>query len=157
MQYHFVTVWKYEAPVEKIWPILQDVEKWPSWWKGVINVETLQKGDKDNVGAVQRYTWRSRLPYNLVFDTRVVSVVPYKEIVGEASGELAGQGVWKVSQENSITTMIYNWDVATTRAWMNLMGPLARPFFAWNHDVVMHWGGEGLARLLGTPLIELSS
>ena len=30
----------------------------------------------------------------------------------------------------------------------------ARPFFAWNHDVIMRWGGEGLAKLLGTPLIE---
>jgi hypothetical protein len=36
---------------------------------------------------------------------------------------------------------------------MNLLAPLARPVFAWNHDVVMRWGGEGLARLLGTRLV----
>lgn len=35
---------------------------------------------------------------------------------------------------------------------MNLLAPVARPLFAWNHDVVMTWGGEGLARLLGAHL-----
>jgi hypothetical protein len=36
---------------------------------------------------------------------------------------------------------------------MNWLGPLARPAFAWNHDVVMHAGGEGLARRLGARLL----
>lgn len=31
---------------------------------------------------------------------------------------------------------------------MNLLAPLARPLFAWNHDVVMAWGLAGLLRLL---------
>jgi Polyketide cyclase / dehydrase and lipid transport len=153
-QYHFVTVWKYEAPVEKIWPILRDAEKWPSWWKGVRKVETLQPGDENGVGSVQRYTWRSQLPYNLVFDMRVVRVVPFKEIEGDASGELVGKGLWYLSREGSITRMQYNWDIATTKPWMNTLEPIARPFFAWNHDAVMRWGGKGLAKLLGTPLIE---
>jgi hypothetical protein len=37
---------------------------------------------------------------------------------------------------------------------MNLLAPIARPLFKWNHDVVMHWGGEGLARRLGVRLVE---
>ncbi|HLE64007.1 MAG TPA: hypothetical protein VI750_12735 [Pyrinomonadaceae bacterium] len=39
--------------------------------------------------------------------------------------------------------------MATTKAWMNLLAPLARPLFSWNHDVVMGWGGEGLKKQLG--------
>ena len=152
--YHFVTVWKYKAPVETIWPILRDAEKWPSWWKGVRKVETLEPGDADGIGLLQRFTWRSQLPYNLVFDTRVVRVVPFKEIEGAASGELAGKGLWLLTQDKGITSMQYNWDVSTTKAWMNTLEPLARPFFERNHDIVMRWGGEGLAKLLGTPLLE---
>ena len=34
--------------------------------------------------------------------------------------------------------------------------PLARPAFAWNHDVVMRQGTEGLAQLLGSPLVARS-
>jgi hypothetical protein len=32
---------------------------------------------------------------------------------------------------------------------MNLLAPIAKPFFSWNHNVVMGWGGEGLAKRLG--------
>ncbi|OUC07939.1 polyketide cyclase, partial [Litorilinea aerophila] len=39
------------------------------------------------------------------------------------------------------------------RRWMNLLAPLARPIFAWNHDIIMAWGGQGLARLLGAQLL----
>jgi hypothetical protein len=36
---------------------------------------------------------------------------------------------------------------------MNLVALFARPVFSYNHDVVMGWGGEGLARRLGVPLL----
>jgi hypothetical protein len=48
---------------------------------------------------------------------------------------------------------VYEWDVRTARAWMNWLAPVARPAFAWNHDAVMRQGAEGLARLLGVPLL----
>jgi hypothetical protein len=37
--------------------------------------------------------------------------------------------------------------------WMNVLAPVAKPVFAWNHDYVMRNGGVGLARLLGVPLL----
>jgi hypothetical protein len=40
---------------------------------------------------------------------------------------------------------------------MNVLAPVARPLFAWNHDHVMRSGGEGLARLLGARLLVCSS
>jgi hypothetical protein len=49
--------------------------------------------------------------------------------------------------------VLYEWNVTTSKRWMNLVAPVARPVFAWNHDVVMRWGGEGLARELGVPLL----
>ena len=39
---------------------------------------------------------------------------------------------------------------------MNRLAPVARPLFAWNHDVVMRRGAEGLARLLGAQLLVRS-
>jgi hypothetical protein len=124
----------------------------------VRRVELLEDGDADGIGALQRYTWRSRLPYNLVFDMRIDRIVPHELIVGTAiSGDLVGSGVWHLSESDSITRMQYNWDVSTTKPWMKLLTPIARPFFAWNHDVVMRWGGEGLAKRLGTPVISEQS
>ena len=39
---------------------------------------------------------------------------------------------------------------------MNLLAPLARPIFAWNHDFVMRNGADGLSRLLGARLLTAS-
>jgi hypothetical protein len=38
--------------------------------------------------------------------------------------------------------------VKTTKLWMNLLAPIARPLFAWNHDQVMKAGYEGLKKRL---------
>ena len=47
----------------------------------------------------------------------------------------------------------YEWRVRTKRGWMNLLAPIARPFFKWNHDYVMQRGGEALADLLDARLL----
>ncbi len=69
-------------------------------------------------------------------------------IEGRARGELEGTGCWTFDEADGITIVRYDWRVATTKAWMNLLAPLARPLFAWNRDVVMAWGQAGLLRLL---------
>ena len=79
---------------------------------------------------------------------------PKSKVQRPKSGESQGQGCWTLSQSNGVTTARYDWNVETTKAWMNLIAPVARPFFSWNHDVVMGWGGEGLAKQLGASLIE---
>ena len=52
-----------------------------------------------------------------------------------------------------MTAVLYEWHVQTTKRWMNLLGPVARPVFEYNHDVVMRWGGEGLAGDLDCNLL----
>jgi hypothetical protein len=48
----------------------------------------------------------------------------------------------------ALTRVRYEWIVAVTRPWMRLAAPLLRPVFAWNHNTVMRWGEDGLARWL---------
>jgi hypothetical protein len=74
---------------------------------------------------------------------------------GDATGELAGTGRWRLFGEGGVTAVVYEWNVSTTRAWMNVIAPLAGPVFKGNHDYVMRNGGRGLAELLGARLIAL--
>lgn len=147
--YTFVTQWTIPAPIEQVWRELIAPETWPAWWPGVERVETLRAGGPDGVGAVRRYTWRSRLPYRLTFTLETTRVDPYHFIEGRATGELEGYGCWQLRSADGATEVQYDWQVVTTKRWMKVAAPIARPLFSWNHDVVMEWGRRGLLRRLG--------
>ena len=154
--YQFVTVWRFDAPVERVWTPIKDSETWSDWWKGVLKVEKLKDGDARGIGAIHRSTWKSALPYKLIFDSETVRVEELKLIEVRAFGELEGAGIWTLTAENENTTRVeYDWRVKTTKRWMNFLAPVAKPFFRWNHDHVMNWGGEGLAKKLNCKLLEV--
>jgi uncharacterized protein YndB with AHSA1/START domain len=144
-----------DAPRDEVFQAIWDSERWPSWWRGVESVVKVEEGDEEGVGSLGRYVWKSRLPYRLEFEMRTTKVERPRLMEGEAEGELTGTGRWRVFEESGVTAVVYEWDVRTTSAWMNLLAPVARPFFAWNHDVVMRWGGEGLSRLVGARLLAM--
>ena len=125
--YRFLTTWCLEAPVDHVWEAIHDSERWPEWWKGVERVVELEAGDDEGRGALTRYTWRSRLPYNLEFDMRVVHVERPYFLEGQASGELAGEGRWRLFEANGTTAVTYEWVVHTTRPWMNALAPWRGP------------------------------
>lgn len=103
----------------------------------------------------ERYliAWRSRVPYELEFEFTVRELDEPRSMSGDAVGDLTGTGHWRLFEQDGITAVTYEWHVRTTATWMNLIAPLARPIFEYNHDLVMRWGGEGLARQLGCRLI----
>ena len=58
------------------------------------------------------------------------------------------QESWLQRHGYGVTTVTYDWNIVTTKRWMNLLAPVAKPFFQWNHDVVMEWGRECLEKKL---------
>jgi len=117
-----------------------------------MEVRKLQSGNDDGVGAVYRQVWRSRLPYYVRFDVETTRVEREALLEGRARGDLDGRGTWYFQARAETTLLRYAWCVSATRAWMRLLAPLARPLFAWNHDVIMGWGAQGIARKLGTAV-----
>jgi hypothetical protein len=154
-EYRFLTTWLLEAEREPIWDAIYDSERWPEWWKGVLEAEELEEGDESGVGRYGRYIWKSKLPYRLEFFVRTTKVEKPHLLEGDAEGELAGVGRWRLFEQDGATAVLYEWNVHTTRAWMNLLTPIARPIFAVNHDYVMRNGGVGIAELLGVPLLAI--
>lgn len=126
--YSFVTIWRVKAPIENVWNEIYHSQDWPVWWKGVENVVEISKGDERGVGSVHRYTWKSKLPYRLSFDMKTNRIEPPLLLEGIATGELQGRGLWQLSTEGRETIVRYDWKVETTKQWMNLLAPLARPF-----------------------------
>lgn len=152
-RYRFLTTWLIEAPRVAVWDVLEDPLGWPDWWRGVRRVAQLERGDAKRVGSRHRIAWRSRIPYDLEFEFTVRRVERPELMEGSATGHLEGSGRWRLFEQAGITAVLYEWNVQTNRAWMNLVAPVGRPVFERNHHTVMRWGGEGLARRLGANLL----
>jgi carbon monoxide dehydrogenase subunit G len=151
--YHYVSTWQLQAPIEQIWAALNDLEHLPVWYRGVQQARELTPGDAQGVGRRARYVIKGRLPLRLAFEATTTRSVPPRDQQLQAEGELAGTGRWSLDQQGEVTTARYRWDVRTTRPWMNLLAPLVRPLFAWNSRGVMLQAGEGLAHFLGVRLV----
>ena len=116
--------------------------------------DELDEGDEAGVGQVGRYTWRSKLPYDLEFEmttTQGRQAAPARGRGARASWPGSGAGACSSRTARAVTAVVYEWNVSTTKPWMNLLAPLARPLFAWNHDWVMRNGGEGIADAARLP------
>ncbi len=146
--YSFVTTWRLDAPVEQVWPAIVDYLAWPQWWPAIAASKRIAPGDASGLGEIADITFRTRLPYRVRFMITTTHIDPPYTLEGRAVGELEGIGRWRLATEGGATVVQYFWDVRTTRRWMNLLAPVARRAFAWNHDQVMRSGETGLRRHL---------
>ncbi len=150
-EYHLLTIWHIEAPLEDVYCAILDSLQWPDWWKGAEKVEQTASGDANGIDSIRRYSWRGELPYSVVFEVRATHIEKLVAIEGRAKGDLEGVGRWHFSRKGQISSIHYEWHVRSTKRWMNLVAPFVRAIFIRNHEYVMTHGGEGLARLLKSP------
>ena len=153
--FHFRTEMQLAASDERVWKVLVDPTSWPDWWRWLRRVTVIAPGRADVLGAAYHFEFRTALPYTLTFDSETVRIAPPSLLESRATGELAGTGLWEVAERDGVTMVRYTWIVATTRWWMNLLAPVARPAFSWNHGVLMRDFAAGLARHLGVRLVSV--
>jgi hypothetical protein len=140
--------------LEKVWNVIDKAEDWPAWWKGFEEAEVIEKGTIDGKEKIVSYTVKSFLPFTLSFDFKITNIEKYKRITGEATGDLEGTGVWTFEEINGITYVQYKWDVVTTKKFINLISPVLKWFFVYNHNLLMHWGAKRLAKKLHAQLLK---
>ena|SRR5579862_2571419 len=151
--YEFLSTWCVDdISLPAAYELLRGAVEYPRWWKGVRSATVVRRGEDDGVGDVIELCWRSRLPYSLTFQLELTRAEPPYLIEARATGDLHGTGAWRLYYGRGVA-IVYEWRVATTKRWMNLFEPLARPAFTWNHDVAMRRGARGLARRLEGALV----
>lgn len=156
-RFSLLSLWTFDAPIDKLWQALFDTASWPTWWRYVEQVDAVETGDVEGVGSRWRLVWRTALLYKLAFDVRVVRVQAPHALDAEAIGELRGMGRWRLAESAQGTEVRYHWDVSITKPWMNWIAPVAAPAFRWNHERVMAEGGRGLAHHLNARLVRAES
>lgn len=149
--YSFSTIWRLDAPIDRVFDTIDDSLAWPEWWPSVLAVEEIEPAGSGGTGALRGYTFKGRLPYLLRFDSVVTRRERPTALSGSATGELEGTGDWQLTEADWATVVQYDWNIRTTRAWMNVLAPL--PFvdaiFRLNHHAVMRDGLHGISRRLG--------
>ena len=148
MQFDLITDWQFDQPIARVWKLLHEVRHWPEWWPAVLRVEQVEDGDDEGVGAVNRFVWKTALPYRITFEMRVARVESPMLIEARSVGDLDGRGLWTLREAAGATHVRYRWSVEVQKPWMRALAPLLRPVFAWNHNWVMEQGRVGLERAL---------
>ena len=148
--YHFVTKWFFQAPIERVWEEIIDVETWPTWWQSIKKAKIRGAERKPQLGSVVDCEVMGSRLYTLRFWFEVATLQPPKIMEIKASGDLLGSGKWLLERQADGTAVTFYWDVGMTNPIMNLLGKL--PFIkAWmenNHNKVMANGYRVLKQKL---------
>lgn len=150
--YVFVDGWRVAAAPAAVWRLVRRVDGWPDWWPSVRSVEPVP--GRGEGSETWRFTFATRLPYAMVFDAAVVADEPGVGVETQVSGRVEGSGRWGVRPVDGGTLVRFDWSVRPTLRWMQVLSPVARPAFAWNHRALMVEGGRALARRLDSRLLE---
>jgi hypothetical protein len=145
--YSFITRWHFEAAAEDVWRALDAPERYGEWWPAIVEYRDLAPG-VHGVGSRAERVVKGFLPYSLRYTTAITQYDPPREVAYDSVGDLTGRGRFVVEGGGDNTQVTFYWDVSTRGFWLNLLAPLLKPLFAWNHHWVMAQGERGLAAWL---------
>lgn len=148
-RYTLTSLWSLGAPVARCWDVLADPGmSWPRWWPGV-SAESVATTPDGLTGSTATLRFRTPVGYALRVALVVEDACRHEWVRVRAAGDLVGTGFVTLEAPTPASTEIrVRWDVATTRSWMNLAGPLLARGFAASHAAMMRAGERGLAAYL---------
>jgi len=142
-EYHFVTEWKFDAPIELVFNIIEKGEDFPRWWPEVyLSSRAEKKGRPDRVGDKLYLHTRGWLPYTLSWTAEVVEIAPPSRLEFKAIGDFIGRGLWNLTQSGATTHVRFDWHILAEKPLLRHLSFIAKPIFSWNHEWAMAKGYE---------------
>lgn len=155
-KYHFITTFALDAPPGAVWETLARSEEWILWWRWLREVEVLDEGSPSGTGHRVRHRVTSPLGYRLGYVGKVTDAVENVMSRFEAEGDLEGVGQFALEEaEQGQTLVTFHWLVETPKVWMNVLAPIARPLFVWNHHRLMEDFATDLAGAMSARLVTV--
>ncbi|MBA3003676.1 MAG: hypothetical protein FP813_07500 [Desulfurivibrio sp.] len=143
--YRFEDEWVVEAPVEKVWDSIVNVEDWPIWWQGL---EFSYSADKLPLGMQgKRYTtgWKSPLRYRLEINAVIRESSSHALIIADIHGDIEGVCTCRIQESRTGTRSCFSLAVRTNTTWMSLFSPFLKGCFTRNHNRIMAKGMHGFS------------
>jgi uncharacterized protein YndB with AHSA1/START domain len=144
--YRFREFWTVAAPPEAAWQLVADPTTYPRWWSEFVEVE--RRNDLDGVGARVAVHVKATLPYHMRFELEATQRDEPRVAEVRVRGDLNGMMRWTLTPAAEGTWLRFEEEVRTGKRLLDLMAPVAKPLFAWNHGIMMRHGEAGLRREL---------
>ena len=143
--YHFVTLWRFEATAAEVSDILQEPLDLPRWWPSVyLKVTEIKTGDESGLGSEYNLYTKGWLPYTLQWQFTVTEVNAPNGFSLEARGDFVGKGVWTLEQDSSFVNVTCDWRISAEKPLLRFFSPLLKPIFSANHHWAMRQEEESL-------------
>ncbi len=153
--YRFVTTFSIPAPQPAVFETLSHLDRWASKWPAAETVVVADGGGPDGTGRSVAAILRAPMGYVIGVQFITEHIEPPTRLDVIVEGDVRGWGSWRLTEADGVTSGSYLWEVVTTKRWMNLLAPLARPVFEWNHDRTMQTGLEAVSAHLGVKPLEV--
>ncbi len=145
-EYHFLERWHADAAPDAVWGLVADPLTYARWWSEFREVRPLN--DLRGVGARVAVHVKATLPYHMRFELETIRYDRPHAAEVAVSGDLVGRMRWVLAPYGNGTYVVFEEEVRTGKALLNLLAPIGKPFFAWNHRIMMRHGEAGLAAAL---------
>jgi hypothetical protein len=145
-EYHFLERWHADAAPDAVWDLVADPRTYTQWWPEFLEVTKLN--DIEGVGARAAVHVKAALPYHMRFELDSIRYDRPHASEVEVRGDLVGRMRWLFVPYASGTYIVFEEEVRTGKQLLNVLAPVGKPFFAWNHRIMMRHGQRGLAEQL---------
>lgn len=142
-EYHFLERWHADAAPSAVWDLVADPLSYVRWWPEFLKVTPLNA--VRGVGARVAVHVKAALPYHMRFELETVRYDRPHAAEVAVRGDLVGRMRWVLAPYGSGTYVVFEEEVRTGKVLLNLLTPIGKPFFAWNHRLMMKHGEAGLA------------
>jgi hypothetical protein len=145
-EYHFITNWKIPGTVREVADVLADPLGLVRWWPSVyLDVKEVERGNPEtNVGRVIDLYTKGWLPYTLRWRFKVTESRGAAGFTLVAEGDFVGTGIWKLTQQDDIVDVQYDWRIRADKPLLRYGTLIFRPMFSANHHWAMARGEESL-------------
>jgi hypothetical protein len=146
--YSFQSAWDIDAPRIEVWQALAATPfSWQDWWPELKDVRDTRI-TADLKGTSFSCSWQAPIGYRLRTDIILSDIEYLKTVTLQTDGDLIGTVTCHIKETAGRTHVDIDWQVDTTKAWMNRLAPLLKFFFIASHHAVMRSGERGLRRHL---------
>lgn len=145
-RFAFVDRWQLPVGPSEVFRVLEDIDRYPTWWP---QVRSVRREDETRGSVVVR----SRLPMNLHLRlTSTTADAALRVLRVGVSGDLLGWAQWLVTPSDGGSAALFTQEVELARRSYRLTASaapvLGRYLLVRNHQHMMRAGREGLIRHL---------